>query len=137
MSEVTFVSLDFLMATQAREDGEHAPPGVGPNRGKFLDSDVPRGCHANFASPNGASPFIQIHLPPGMKCNGRKSRSVSFQDGSPIGSRCTVRDKDSAIRCALAWAWEWYHSLTPGEQSAVKAAADETAERQSKRQRVV
>eukprot|EP00435_Cladocopium_sp_Y103_P027330 s1017_g6.t1 len=118
-----------------REDGAHAPPGVGPNRGKFDTKDLPPGCTANFAEPKSASPFLQIHLPLGMKFNGRKSKCASFSDGAQVGLRCTVRTKDAAIRSALAWAWKWYHGLSTSEQAAVKAAAADAAERQPKRPR--
>lgn len=121
---------------QEREDGAHAPPGVGPNRGKFETSDLPPGCTANFGEPKSASPFIQVHLPLGMKFNGRRSKSSSFSEGAHAGLRCTARTKDAAIRSALAWAWEWYQSLTCSEQAAVKAAAADAAERQPKRPRV-
>lgn len=74
-----------------------------------------------------------------MKCQGKKSRSVSFTDTSGVassGARSTVRDKDAAIRSALAWAWEWFHDLSAAEKDAVKSAATQAAERQAKRRKV-
>ena len=126
---------------QEREDGCHAPPGIGPNRGKLADADLPPGCRANFGEPlTRASPFVQVHLPMNMKHNGRKSRYVSFSDAASAGPRCTVRSKDAAIRSALAWSWDWYNSLSQAEASAVRTASDpaerQATERQTKRLRV-
>ena len=132
------VELCYHLPFQVREDGPHSFIGMGPNRGKFESSDLPPGCTANFGAPKEASPFIQIHLPANMKCHGKKSRSVSFTDtsgASSSGARSIVRDKDAAIRSALAWAWEWYHDLSAAEQDAVKSATSQAAERQSKRRK--
>ena len=94
----------YHLTTQVREDGPHSFIGIGPNKGKFESSDLPSGCAANFGAPKEASPFIQVFLPPNMKCHGKKLRSVSFTSGASSGARSNVRDKDAAIRSALAWA---------------------------------
>ncbi len=70
-----------------------------------------------------------------MKCHGKKLRSVSFTSGASSGARSNVRDKDAAIRSALAWAWAWYHDLSAAEQDAVKSAASQAVDKQAKRRK--
>ena len=124
--QLTPTSVACVSCTKALSDGSHLPAMVGMNHGQLTGEHLPPGVSANWGEPkSGASPFLQAHLPRGFSHNGRKSRSVSFLDSSvSSSSKGTSRSREEAIRCVLAWCWEWWNALPEKTQRSIKDASD-------------
>ena len=102
---------------------------------RFLERlSVYRGLQVLFCCQE--SPFVQCHLPEGFKYQGRKSKSLSFQEAAQIVTqRGTVRTKEAATTGVQAWAWQWYGSLTAIQKAALTETSH-VAERPPKKARV-
>ena len=96
----------------------------------------PPGTKPYYGCPTTSSPFVQCHLPEGFKYQGRKSKSLSFQEAAQIVTqRGTVRTKEAATTGVQAWAWQWYGSLTAIQKAALTETS-QVAERPTKKARV-
>ncbi len=119
------ISINFIHPIQTPEDregGEHKPHVC---RGKVDDpSSFPPGCSANFGFPEGASPFVQLKLPAGLKYEGKKSRCVSYvgEGLAKVHNKGTSRPKESAIACVRAWSWLWWEQLKESEKNTIRAS---------------
>ena len=72
--------------------------------------------------PAKSNPFVQVHLPPSFRYEGKGSRAVSYlpEDGQML-SRGTVRTFQQALSCVVSWSWMWWNTLSSTEQSALRA----------------
>lgn len=79
-----------------------------------VQGDFPPGVRCNTGEPEGASPFLQCHLPVGFAYNAKNSQSVSFAGENPL-PRGTRRTKAQAEQCIKAWAWSWWEGISAEE----------------------
>lgn len=105
-------------SNEARADagGSHA---VQTPRGRPT-GEWPPGTKPYFGNPTTSSPFVQCHLPQGFTHQGKKSKSLSFQDEGMPFARGVTRTKQAAIVGVQSWAWAWYQSLNQIQQSSLK-----------------
>ena len=104
---------------EARADGPHKP---GVHRGQ-VDGKWPPGVTCNYAAPENASPFVQAHLPQGMKFENKRSKSVSFVSEHGPRGRGTSKTREAAEAAVMSWAWRWFNSLNQESQNAIHRCA--------------
>ena len=75
------------------------------------------------AAPENASPFVQAHLPQGMKFENKRSKSVSFVSEHGPRGRGTSKTREAAEAAVMSWAWRWFNSLNQESQNAIHRCA--------------
>ena len=99
------------------------------------EGEWPPGSKPYFGNPATSSPFVQCYLPQGFVFQGRKSKSLSFQEGPASTVRGICRSKEAAILGVQTWAWQWFNSLKKEDKSSL-VETDALAERPAKKARV-